>query len=538
MANGQQRSDKLSLIQRIQNLFRRAYPHETAEVLTTERPFPFDLTQQTFFPYSNTRQAKYSDYDRMDEEVVEVSAALDVYADFITSSGVGEDRVFRVEYTKADENPEGQEFINQIVEKLQGKTDIQNLIWSIARDLVKYGDVFIEIISTDAEIIKLKILPPETMFRASDYPDGKRRDSSSYIQINPFTKGIHAEFANWEIVHIKSGYLDYGVDFSLLRRLRRVFRLHRLLEDLMVVGRVSRTPLRGIHYVDVTGMGAAEAEAFIRKLRSLNRQRRIFDTKGQLSAQADPYTMQEDIYVPIRRGAAGQPFQLLSTDVNYFRAVEDVSYFHSKLFSGTKVPKAYLGFERDVNAKATLIEQSVAFIRCVKRYRGALAEGLKKIIKIQGLLHGRIIADDDIRIVFADIGSPDEHARWSIELMKAQLLSAYRSMGLDLPIEWVLKNLFVTVPQDEIELILNHIKKSSGAASPSPPQPASAPSQMSLPFGAAAPSASSPSPPSTPTPALSAEPAAVGRSETVFRRLKRRVGQLKEITSKKEQNVG
>jgi len=460
------RTQKIGLIQRISRLFKRVTPENLLNLITTERE-TYRWEDAALFSLRSDRLGKYEDYNAMDDDIVELSSALDIHADFVTSIG---EEVYSIEFDEEGKRRKEAE----IVESLEARLNLKNRLWFIARNLVKYGDAFYEIVAAPYMIVKFKFLPENEIFINYDN-EGRMDRDIPYIQKDLDMMKVVAEFAPWEIVHFKIGEEDYGVNYSILRRLRRTFRVLRMLEDTLIVTRVSRSNQRGVHKVDVTGMGALEAARFINRLKIINRRKRYFDSEGKLKTELDPLNQHEDVYIPVRKGGVESDYNVVGGE-RHLGKIEDVEHFHNKLFAGTKVPKAYLGYERDVNAKATLIQQNIAFTRVIKRSRSALATGLKQLYKVEFLLRGVDPNSFVWRIRFPALGDADEEARWQIEKLKAECVKIYGDVGVLLPIEWIVKKLFMNLTPRESEELLDMMgsldqPKAKPAKAKTPPPP-------------------------------------------------------------------
>jgi len=449
---------KRNLIQRITSLFRRTIPEELPPI-TSERP-SFKWETSKLFQLGDDRLKKYGDYDEMDDEIVEISSALDIHADFVISSEGGQvSEVYSVSFEK-----EGLKKESEIVEKTETDLELKQRVWFMVRNFIKYGDAFYEIVASKDRLIKLQYLDPYTIF-INYGDDGKIDRDIPFIQREEETWRTVAEFAPWEVVHFKIGEEDYGVNFALLRRLRRTYRVQRMLEDTLVVTRVARANQRGVYKIDVSGMGEKEATKYIRKLKLMNKRRIYFDDNGKLKVEEDPLKPQEDIYIPVRKGGIGGDYTVVGGE-RHLGEIRDIEHFHNKLFAATKVPKAFLGYERDVNAKATLVQQNSTFARIVRRHRYVLAQGLKKIYRLAFLLGGVDPTRFVWKIKFPPLGSPDEEAKWNIEKIKAEVVKLYGGIGINLPTEWIIRKLMMGLTTTEADELLS-LMKGEGEAPPS-----------------------------------------------------------------------
>lgn len=447
--------EKLGLVNRISKIFKRYSPESFLDIITTERKFT-SFETASIFGLSTDRNSKYTDYDRMDTELVELSSSLDLYADFMTvqqNSDLG--NAYDIEFigkspAKASET----------VANLDTRTGIQNQVWFMSRNIVKYGDAFYEIVASKDRVESFKFLSPYECFINYDPKTGRKDRKIPYVQRDRQQSRLVAEFAPWEIAHFKIGEEDYGVNYSLFSTLRRTYRILRMLEDSIVVTRVVRAGSKGVYHVDVTGMSELEAARFIRRMKIINRRERLFNAQGKIRTEIDPLAGLEEVYIPIRRSTAGSTssYQVVGGE-RHLGEIQDVEHFHNKLFAATKVPKAYVGYERDVNSKATLREQQMTFLRAVRRFRGGLAEGIKKIYKVEFILNGYDPNDVEWHLKFPTAADADDQVRWTIESLKAQALTGFMNLGIMLPPEWIVKKIFMNLPPAEADELYQLIKK-------------------------------------------------------------------------------
>jgi len=403
----------------------------------------------------NSRLAYYKDFEEMDGEIVELSSALDVYSDFIIYSPWGdEDSSFKVEISGDDTDK-----YSDISARLDERLELTERAWYIVRNLCKYGDAFFEIVSTVDEVVSFKHLPENEMFL--NFVNNRLVDKNlPYKQVDSGSGGVIAAFLPWEIIHFKVGDEDYGINNSVLYKARRPYRLLRMLEDTILVTRLSRSNQRAVHKIDVTGMSEKEAAEYIRKLKLMNKRKLMFDSSGKLKLDINPLGETEDIYIPVRKGGLGD-FSIVGGET-HLGEIRDVEYFHDKLFAATKVPKAFLGFERDVNAKATLEQQHVAFVKMVRRFRRSFAKGLKKLYKVEFLLKGLDISGINIKVSFPPLAVDDEVSALSAQALRADIVARMLNLGIKYPVEWVIKNVMKELSAEEINELISLMKSGGG----------------------------------------------------------------------------
>ncbi|MCJ7655505.1 MAG: portal protein, partial [Dehalococcoidia bacterium] len=215
-----------------------------------------------------TRLAKYADYELMDEEYPEISTALDLYADNATKEKGEEGNVIDV----VSKNSR----VQNIIEELMDRTNIEDLLWDTARQLAKFGDEFDELVADDSgDVDRLKNLPVKTMFRDVD-EFGRERDKP-YIQKDEGGIAVIAHFERWQIVHWKNGGQKKMYGDSVMRAIRRVYKQLQLMEDGMVIGRLTRSHLRYKFLIDVEGMNKEEREDHIKKVKDMFKKKRLMN---------------------------------------------------------------------------------------------------------------------------------------------------------------------------------------------------------------------------------------------------------------------
>src|SRR4030067_1604850 len=110
------------------------------------------------------------------------------------------------------------------------------------------------------------------------------------------------------------------------------------------------------------------------------------------------------------------------------------------MFTGLKVPKAFMGVEKDVKAKATIVEEDIQFARTVGRLRKGLRRGLSQIFDYQLILKGIAPVRGLYQIVFAPISMVDEMRKWTTEKLKAEVAKIYSTDMSLLSDRYILKN--------------------------------------------------------------------------------------------------
>jgi hypothetical protein len=220
------------------------------------------------------RQKRYQEYETMDE-YPEVAAAFDIYSDDATQRDTKGQR-----WEVVTEFPE----VKKTVTDMFNSIKLDRVYWDIVRNTVKYGDAFCEVISDvnnpEKGIQRLKILNPHFILRVeneygylTDFLQEipQKGDWDSYgLQGDGMKNSSYITLDKNQIIHFRlftsdRFYYPYGKSIAAIAV--RIFRSLKMMEDAMIIYRLSRAPERRIFYVDVGNLPTNKEEIFIEKLK-------------------------------------------------------------------------------------------------------------------------------------------------------------------------------------------------------------------------------------------------------------------------------
>jgi len=340
--------------------------------------------------YQQVRIDLFRDYDSMDQDPI-LSSALDIYAD--ESSARNEfGNVLKIHHE--DDN------VKQILENLF--YDILNLefnLWPWTRNLVKYGDFFLQLeIADKIGIVNVFPYSPYEISRVEQFdPANPQRVKFVYAPYqNPLgAYGMTAkkEFENYEIAHFRlnsdSNFLPYGK--SMLEGGRRIWKQLMLMEDAMLIHRVMRAPEKRIFKIDVGNIPPNEVDNYMQKIINSSKKVPFVDEKtGEYNLKYNMQNLIEDYYMPVRGNDNGTSIDTLK-GLEY-NMIEDINYLKNKMMAALKIPKAYMGYEEETNGKATLAAMDVRFAKTIERIQRVLISELTKVAIIH--LYAQGINDD------------------------------------------------------------------------------------------------------------------------------------------------
>jgi len=418
------------------------------------------LGSQININWQYLRTMVYSDYDNMDYDAI-VASALDIVADECTlKSDMGE--VLRIKSNNED--------IQQILYNLfYDVLNIEFNLWSWIRQMCKYGDFFLKM--EIAEKYGVYNVIPYTAYhieRQENYdqehpnavrfrysPEGIYAGGSGYYgtptlgQFQDNQPGIY--FDNYEMAHFRLltdvNYLPYGR--SYLEPARRIFKQYVLMEDAMLIHRISRSPDRRIYYINVGSIPPNEVENFMQKTISTMKRTPLMDAQtGEYNLKYNMQNLLEDFYIPVRGNDSSTKIE--TTPGLQYDGIQDVTYLRDKLFAALKVPKAFMGYEKDLTGKATLAAEDIRFARTIDRIQRITLSELYKIALVH--LYSQGYTGEELTNFELDLTGPSiiyEQEKIALMTQKVDLAKNIMETRL-LPTDWIYDHIF-NFSQDEYD---------------------------------------------------------------------------------------
>lgn len=339
---------------------------------------------------SSVRLDIYRDMDEIDGLMPEGSRALDILADNAVNSPEGTQRSFSLRF---DEGRKVSQSVQSVILDVVDRTRLQEKAYEIARSALKYGDNFQQIVVGKGMYIeRLMYMEPASMRRNEDATGllmtGKEKGRWAFEQYVPRTNQFIAGFYPWQIEHVRwarSGKSKYGR--ALLHTARYPFKKLQSMEEALVVNWLTRAFARILFKLDVTGKTPQEAQAYLEAfMQKLNR---------RSGTDMERMTVAKDIAIGLsyhdmggKREPSRDDVQVLDTSNTGFWNITAVEYWRDKFITATGVPKAHLGLEQDINARATLQWQDERFARTIRRVQMMMSETIQHVIDLELRLHG------------------------------------------------------------------------------------------------------------------------------------------------------
>jgi hypothetical protein len=405
---------------------------------------------QSSFNYPTIRPTLYSEYDSMDTDAI-VASALDIIAD---ESTLRNDMGEVLQIRSSDED------VQKILYNLfYDVLNIEFNLWPWVRNMLKYGDFFLKL--EVAEKFGVYNVIPYNAFHI-ERQDGYDKDHPASIRFKFDPDGITAAssygfynvpnsanqanalyFDNYEMAHFRlltdTNFLPYGR--SYLEPGRKLFKQYTMMEDAMLIHRIVRAPEKRIFYINVGNIAPAEVENFMQKtISKMKRTPYIDQETGDYNLKYNMQNLLEDFYIPVR--GTDQATKIDNLGGLQYDGIQDVEYLRDKLFAALKVPKAFMGYEKDLTGKATLAAEDIRFARTIERIQRIMVSELNKIALVH--LYAQGYTDEGLTNFDLSLTTPSIiYDQERIALMKEKVdLAAQMIEQKIMSTDWIYENIF------------------------------------------------------------------------------------------------
>ena len=269
------------------------------------------------------------------------------------------------------------------------------------------------------------------------------------------------------IAYCTSGVMDAQRKriLSYLQKALKPVNQLRMMEDSLVIYRISRAPERRIFYIDVGNLPKGKAEDYLRGIMNQYRNKLVYDAKsGDIKDDKKHMSMLEDFFLPRREGGRGTEITTLPGGENLGQ-IDDIIYFQKKLYRSLNVPINRLEQEAQFSLGRTseITRDEVKFKKFIDRLRKRFSDLFYQLMKTQLLLKGVITKEDwnmwKETIVFDFIEDNYFSELKQSEMIRERfdmLSSLDEHIGRFISNEWVRKNI-LRFTDDEIEDIQKQI---------------------------------------------------------------------------------
>jgi hypothetical protein len=416
------------------------------------------------------RIERYNQYENMDMDS-EINACLDIIAEFSTQLNEQNGTPFEIDYRDTPTDSEVSILKKQLNQWVK-LNKLDQRAFKLFRNTIKYGD---QVFVRDPETFEMYWVDMTKVARVIvNESEGKRPEQYVIRDINPNFQnltvaaktttdymtnpimGTIAGSANYtmpnggtgggvgnsrftqaqnevciDAKHVVHLSLNEGLDVfwpfgrSVLEQIFMVFKQKQLLEDSILIYRVSRAPERRVFKIDVGNMPAHMAMAFVERVKNEMHQRRIPTTTGggqnMMDASYNPLSINEDYFFPQGQDGRGSSVDVLPGGTN-LGEIDDLKYFNNKMARGLRVPSSYLPTGPDDSDRAladgkvgTALIQEYRFNQYCERLQALISQKL----------------DDEFKMFLKWRGFNIDSGLFTLKFNPPQNFASYRQAELD-----------------------------------------------------------------------------------------------------------
>ena len=408
--------------------------------------------------YNAGRLELFSDYEAMDLDPI-LASALDIYSDESTMKNENGDIL-----DIRSDNEQVREVLHNLFYDV---INIEFNLWPWIRSMNKYGDFFLKLdIAEKYGVVGVEPMSPYAVSREEgvnpDLPHEVTFNVEDGNKTTSYNKNQNT-LKNYEVAHFRmltdSNFLPYGK--SMIEAARKIWKQLTLMEDAMLIHRIMRAPEKRIFKIDIGNIPPAEVDNYMQQL--INKMKKtpyIDQNSGEYNLKFNMMNMMEDFYLPVRGGDSGTQIESLSG--MEYNAIDDVEYLRNKMMAALRIPKAFLGYDENIEGKATLAQEDVRFARTIERIQRIVLSELTKIAIVH--LYTQGFDKEDLVGFELDLTNPsivyeqEKVALWSEKINLAESMKGTKLISED----WIYKNIFnMTKDQvnDERAGVIDDIKQ-------------------------------------------------------------------------------
>ena len=341
---------------------------------------------------SNDRQSRIKDYREMLKDGITMSAVELIAED---ASLIDQDTGLAAWIESAD-NPD---FAEMATDFLRNKLNINDVIYPIAYNIVAFGECFLNTNYSNIEYRKeynvgdfFTLSDPEDVVHIYRFgvPLGylyKPQSTDNKLSVEndkllPERSFIHfiSDRANKEFISSDS-YMQYGASF--LEAARPYYKQRQLLDDLLILARLTRSSFYRLFSVDVGTASSQDTARMMRELKTAVSSKQSINVSTEVfSSRSSPILTGGNVYFPTRNGQGAVTVQEVGGEVNV-SALADIDYFDDRYYGALKVPKQFLGQSDEAPGgigDTTLTQLDIRYARTVKRCQRIIKSGLKDLV--------------------------------------------------------------------------------------------------------------------------------------------------------------
>jgi hypothetical protein len=206
------------------------------------------------------------------------------------------------------------------------------------------------------------------------------------------------KIAKDSVVYCSSGLVDRnkGTVLSYMHKAIKALNQLRMIEDSLVIYRLSRAPERRIFYIDVGNLPKVKAEQYLKEVMSRYRNKLVYDANtGEVRDDRKFMSMMEDFWLPRREGGRGTEITTLPGGQN-LGELSDIEYFQKKLYRALGVPESRIAADGGFNLgrSSEILRDELKFSKFVGRLRKRFSAMFNDMLRTQLILKNIVTPED------------------------------------------------------------------------------------------------------------------------------------------------
>lgn len=386
--------------------------------------------------FSNDRMSRIKDYREMLKDGITLSAVELISED---SSLIDSDTGLAA-WVESPDNPD---FAAMVTDFFRNKLRINDIIYPLAFNIVAFGEAFLDTnysniayrneynigdyftVTEPEDVVHIyKFGVPLGYVHSKDQQADKLLPERSYIH-------FISDRANKDYIsEDHDSYIQYGASF--LEAARPYYKQRQLLDDLLILARLTRSSFYRLFSVDVGSASSQDTARMMRELKTAVSSKQSINVSNEVfSSKSSPILTGGNVYFPVRNGQGAVTVQEVGGEVNV-SALADIDYFDDRYYGALKVPKQFLGQSDEAPGglgDTTLTQLDIRYARTVKRCQRIIKSGIKDLVYWYCSIHNimppsftiempRILTAEDTRL--SDIQKSEIEVTNSIvDLIKA-----------------------------------------------------------------------------------------------------------------------
>ena len=432
---------------------------EEKTVLTYDDIFGFvEKSIDSLYMRASNKIAQAKHLKEFIEQNPEIGGSVKLYASYIVY-GAADIQLDEYKVVLSGQDTQKVEQAQQLIDQFNRKSKIKRYLYLIAKDVVALGDAYLEKIRDDqGKLIGVGYLPAETVYPIVDSkgviqyfyqiprvnnPEGLNQK----VVYEYYTQNKALKFEPDEVIHFNDGSV-VGFNDSPINNLLVQCRFLKLLEESILIHRVTRARRFILFFLDVTGKTKKEIRTAITKF--TNTVKKIFNLnidQGQIERERALMPSVSDLVIPITKGSETK-VQTIPSDPSATK-IDDLKFYTNRIT--TTLLTSHV-FSPERTGKEDFVQQ--AFFRLVRIYQKQLSFALQDVYR--ELLDDYGFDDIEVSILFP---SPDPSVELKIvdtvvrRMMVVNQLIA--TTGVVPPNRWIVEYVFKDMTMLEVKQLIN-----------------------------------------------------------------------------------